>query len=229
MVRGDVRAGALSIVPVAIGVIPFGLVFGIAAGAAGLGVLETEAFSVLVFAGASQLAALDLLARGAAIWVAVATALVINLRMLMYGASLAPAVRGAPSWNRLTSAYLLTDQSFAVTVVEVERLNDPRRVLAFHTGAGATLWVTWQVCSILGLVVGAAIPDWLPLTLVIPLVFLGLLPPAVTDRPTVVAAVVGGAVAAIGLHWPANAGMPVGALAGIAAGMVTERRLGDRR
>ena len=224
MLRDDARTGVVSILPVAVGVIPFGLVFGIAAGDAGLDVVTTEAFSIMIFAGAAQLAAVDLLARDAAVWVAATTALVINLRMLMYGASLAPYIRGTPGWARATSAYLLTDQTYAVTVVAADDLDDPHRRLAYFTGAGVTLWVTWQTCSVVGLLVGAAIPDTLPLPLVIPLVFLALLPPAVRDRPGVVAAVVGGAVATLALDLPANAGMPLGALAGIAAGVVTERR-----
>lgn len=224
MLFHDARAGVVAILPVALGVVPFGLVFGIAAAAAGMGVVETEAFSILIFAGAAQLAAVDLLARDAAVWVAASTALVINLRMLMYGASLAPWIRGAPRWARIASAYLLTDQAYAITIVAADELGDPRRRLAYYTGAGLTLWVTWQTCSVLGLLVGAAIPTWLPLPLVIPLVFLGLLPPSVKDRPGVVAALVGGGVATLGLHWPANAGMPAGALAGIAAGLLAERR-----
>lgn len=224
MLLHDARAGSAATLPIALGVIPFGLVFGIAAAAAGLDIVHAASFSVLIFAGAAQLAALDLLARDAAVWVAATTALVINLRMLMYGASLAPWIRDTPRWARLTSAYLLTDQAYAVTVVVAEQFDDPRRRLAYFTGGGLTLWVTWQICTVLGVLAGAAIPTWLPLTLVIPLVFLGLLPPSVRDRPGVVAALVAGGVATVGLHWPANVGMPIGAVAGIAAGVVTERR-----
>lgn len=224
MLLHDARAGSAAALPIALGVVPFGLVFGVAAAAADLQVLHAAAFSVIVFAGAAQLAALDLLARDASVWVAATTALVINLRMLMYGASLAPWIRGTPRWARVGAAYLLTDQAYAITIVVAEELDDPRRRLAYYTGAGATMWLTWQTCTVLGVLAGAAIPAWLPLSLVIPLVFLGLLPPSVRDRPGVVAAVVAGGVATIALQWPANIGMPLGAVAGIAAGVMTERR-----
>ena len=216
------RAGAVAVAPIAVGVIPFGLIAGAAAVERGLTVLDAMAFSLGVFAGAAQLAAIEVLGTGGSVAVAIITALVINLRMMMYSASLAPWLAREPLRRRLPAAYLLTDQAYGValaryTDADAGELSAAGR-LPFYLGAGATLWATWQTCTIVGAVVGGSIPEGVPLGFAIPLVFLTLLPPAVTDRATVVAAVVGATVATVGIQWPANLGMLAGALAGVVAG-----------
>lgn len=216
------RAGAVAVAPIALGVIPFGLIAGAAAVERGLTTLDAVAFSLGVFAGAAQLAAIEVLGTGGSVAVAIVTALVINLRMMMYSASLSPWLAPEPRSRRLPAAYLLTDQAYGVALA---RYTDPDAGelpvagrLPFYVGAGATLWVTWQACTIIGAAVGGSIPDAVPLGFAIPLVFLTLLPPAVTDRATAIAAVVGALVATVGAHWPANLGMLAGALSGVVAG-----------
>jgi predicted branched-subunit amino acid permease len=214
--------------PIAVGVIPFGLVAGAAPVDAGLGVTESIGFSVLVFAGASQLAAIDILDDGGAVAVAVISALMINLRFLMYSASLAPHLAEASRRRRLLSAYVLTDQAYALAIGRFtgrQPLPDPGQRLRYYLGAALTFWVTWQAATVAGAVVGGSIPDSIPLDFAIPLAFLALLVPAVTDRPTVVAAAVGGlgtvAAAELGagdlsLVLGASAGILAGTLAGAA-------------
>lgn len=222
------RAGAVAVSPIILGVIPFGLIAGAAAVERGLTALDAVALSLGIFAGAAQLAAIEVLGTGGSVPVAVITALVINLRMMMYSASLSPWLATEPLARRGLAAYLLTDQAYAVALA---RYTDPdaddlapRHRLAYYLGAGLTLWVSWQTCTVIGAVVGGSIPDGVPLGFAIPLVFLTLLPPAVTDRATVVAAVVGAAVATAGAEWPANLGMLTGAASGVAAGTVTALR-----
>jgi predicted branched-subunit amino acid permease len=216
------RAGAIAVAPIVVGIVPFGLIAGVAAVDRGMTVADAMAFSIGIFAGAAQLAAIEVLGTGGSIAVAVITALVINLRMMMYSASLAPWLADEPLPRRAIAAYTLTDQAYAVSLA---RYTDPGNRdlpasdrLPFYLGAGATLWATWQLCTITGAVAGGSMPDGVPLGFAIPLVFLALLPPAVTDRPTVVAAVVGAAVATVGAQWPANLGMLAGAVSGIAVG-----------
>ena len=88
--RDDFRAGLAATAPVMVGVVPFGLVAGAAAVGAGLSVLQAAALSAVVFAGASQLAMIELLGGDGALLVVVGTALIINSRLVMYSASLAP-------------------------------------------------------------------------------------------------------------------------------------------
>ena len=223
----QLRAGAATVVPLLVGVIPFGLVAGATPTAEGLGGGVAVGLSTIVFAGASQLAAVDVLADGGSALVAVLAACTINLRMLLYSASLAPYLAGEPLGRRLAAAYLLTDQAYAVSIIRWTAGDEPRWRLPFYFGAAFTLWFLWQLCTVVGVVIGAALPADVPLDFAVPLVFLVLLVPAVTSRPAVVAAVVGGAAAVIAGE--AGAGplsVIVGALSGIAAGAVAEARGG---
>jgi 4-azaleucine resistance transporter AzlC len=182
--RSPFVSGFLEIAPILIGVFPFGLIAGIAAVEAGLGSVQAYSLSPIVFAGASQLAMADLIGRDAAPIVIVATALVINARFAMYSASLAPAFRELGPIRKGIAAYILTDQSFAVSVVRFdqreERLRDR---FAFYMGASLGLWATWQISSVIGVVVGAGMPEDWSLDFAIPLVFIALLFPAIKDPP----------------------------------------------
>ncbi len=89
-------------------------------------------------------------------------------------------------------AYLLTDQAYAVCIARWDESVDPRRRLPFFFGAGLLLWVVWQLCTIAGVLIGPAVPEDVPLDFAVPLVFLVLLIPVLTNRPSLVAAAVGG-------------------------------------
>ena len=113
-------SGAKAIVPVLLALIPFAVAFGATAMGGGLSALETLAMSVFVFAGAAQLAAIPLISAGASAAVVVLTVLVINLRLTLYSASLAPHFRGLTAgWKGLLS-YLLTDQAYAATITSFD-------------------------------------------------------------------------------------------------------------
>lgn len=216
-----------------VGVIPFGLVAGATPVTTGLGGEAAAGLSTIVFAGASQLAAVDVLADGGSALVAVVAACTINLRLLLYSASLAPYLTHVPLRQRLFMAYVLTDQAYAVAITrwneEAGRALDgvePPAVEArvpYYLGAALLLWVNWQIVTVIGVLIGNAVPESLPLDFAVPLVFLVLLVPAMTSRPAVVAAGIGGGVAVLSLE--AGAGhlsVLVGALAGIAAGAAAE-------
>ena len=216
----DVRRGAVRSVPILLGIAPFGLVVGVAAVEAGLSPIQTVATSVVIFAGASQLAAIDLFGRDAAPAVVVLTAAVINVRMVMYSASIAPRFRAYPRHLRPLCSYLLTDQAYALTVAP-----DEHPSVYHYLGIAGSLWAVWQVATVAGIAVGRGIPPSWGLTFAVPLVFLALLVPAVTDRPRLVAALVGGTVAVLGGGLPFNLGLVTGALAGVGAGLAVERAL----
>jgi len=217
-----VRRGVRDVAPLLLGVAPFGLVAGIAAVDAGLSLGQAVGLSVVVFAGASQLAALELVGQDAPLLVVVATATVINLRMLMYSASIAPYLQSLGSRVRTGMAYLLTDQAYALSVAAYRRADGLDRV-GYYVGVAGTLWVVWQVTTVAGAVVQAGVPEALGLEFAVPLVFLALLVPAMEDRPTTVAGLLGGSVAVLGAGLPLNLGLLVGATAGIVAGLVAER------
>jgi branched chain amino acid efflux pump len=232
--RAEMAAGAKAVAPMLIGVIPFGLVAGATPVATGLGGGVSIGLSTIVFAGASQLAAADALADGASAAVAVIAACTINLRLMLYSASLAPHLAKVPLRTRLFMGYLLTDQAYAISITrwtheaDVEATGGPPapgldHKLPFYFGGALLLWVNWQICTIIGVLVGSALPKSLPLDFAIPLVFLVLLVPAITSRPSAIAAIVGGGVALLAAEAGAShLSVLFGALAGIAAGAVAE-------
>jgi 4-azaleucine resistance transporter AzlC len=211
-----------------VGIVPFGLVAGAAAVGAGLSVLHAMALSVVVFAGASQLAMIELLGRDATLAVVVGTALVINARMVMYSASLAPHFLREDSRWRALMAYVLTDQAFALSVTRYqEGLDGVARKRWYFLGTAFPLWAAWQVCTVVGALAGTQVPAWLPLGFAVPLTFLALLVPAVGSRPTAAAALVGGSVATAGVSLPFNLGLLAGAVSGVLVGTLVAERVGS--
>jgi predicted branched-subunit amino acid permease len=232
--RAELLAGARAVAPMLVGVIPFGLVAGATPATTGLGGGTSIGLSTIVFAGASQLAAADALADGASAAVAVIAACTINLRLMLYSASLAPHLALVPLRTRLLIGYVLTDQAYAVSITRWTKEADDEaaggppapgldRKLPYYFGAALTLWANWQVCTIVGILVGSALPESLPLDFAVPLVFLVLLVPAITSRPAAVAAGVGGGIALVAAEGGAgHLAVLFGALAGIVAGAVAE-------
>lgn len=211
-------------VPVALGVIPFGLIAGLTAAETGLSNSLAVAMSAIMFAGAAQLATLQLLAAEAAVAVIVATALVINLRTVMYSAALRPHVRRLPMPIRLALAYFLVDQTFAMSLTSYTETPGRPNNHWYYFGLAVPLWFVWMAATVVGVVVGAQVPDSWGLGFAPALVFLALIFPAVTDSATAAAAVAGGAIALAADPLPYNLGLPLAAVAGIMIGVAVERR-----
>jgi len=224
--RTPVRAGLADAAPMLIGVVPFGLVAGAAPIAAGLDLGNAVGLSMFLFAGASQLAVADVLGSGGGVAIAVLTAVTINLRLLLYSASIAPPLAHESLRDRLAAGYLLVDQAYALAVVRWDGTDDRRDRLPYYFAVGILLWVAWQVMTVVGALVGSSLPEEVPLDFAVPLVFLVLLVPVLDKRPSLVAAVVGGlsAVAAAELG-AARLAIMIGGLCGIAAGVVAEVRV----
>jgi 4-azaleucine resistance transporter AzlC len=178
--------------------------------------------SFIVFAGASQIAAVQLMGVSAPVVVILMSTVLINLRMMMYSASLAPFLRHlGPSW-KLPIAYLLTDQAYAFSLLRFSRDPELRRGW-YYLGVALPPWIVWVAAAAVGVFVGAQVPAAWSLEFTIPLSFLALLVPALTSRGNVAAAAVGGGVAVLAYGLPNNLGLLLGALAGIAAGTLLER------
>jgi 4-azaleucine resistance transporter AzlC len=228
--RASLRAGVRAVAPMLIGVAPFGMVAGATPAANGLGADVAVGFSTIVFAGASQLAAINVLSDGGSALVAVLAACTINLRMLLYSASIGPYFAHERLARRLGVAYLMTDQAYALSITRWlgddpgDGLPETRRSrLGFYIGAGLTLWCVWQLSTIVGLLIGKALPAGVHLDFAVPLVFLVLLVPSVTNRPSLVAAVTGGGVAVLAAQLGAGPlSIIIGSLAGIAAGALVD-------
>jgi predicted branched-subunit amino acid permease len=149
-------SGARAILPVLLALLPFGVAFGASATESGLSALEALGMSVFIAAGAAQLAALPLLSAGASVAVVVLTVLVINLRLMLYSASLAPHFRRLPlGWKGLIS-YHLTDQAYAATITrfDAREAREPDKRWYF-LGVALSIWTTWQAATMTGVFLGA--------------------------------------------------------------------------
>jgi predicted branched-subunit amino acid permease len=179
------------------------------------------AMSGLIFGGASQLAAIELLNEGAPLVIVVLTAVVVNLRYVMYSAAIAPYFREFTAKWRLFCSQFIVDTTFAVAVTEYERDESTDR-LSYYLGEVATIYVGYVAGTAAGVLAGDLVPDGLQLDFAVPLLFLALLVPSITDEATTAAAAVGGFAAVAGAGLPMNLGIVVAATVGIAAGLVTD-------
>jgi 4-azaleucine resistance transporter AzlC len=175
------RAGFVAMLPLLPGVAPFGLAFALVARAGGFTPLETQALSMLVFAGSAQLATVTLYAGGAGAASIVLATFLLNLRHVLYGLSLAVHLPGQTRPARPLLAFLLTDESYGVTV---RAMLDGRGGDAFLFGASSSLYVVFAASTLAGSIAGSALPDpsSIGLDFIFPLSFLALLVPLLRSR-----------------------------------------------
>ena len=217
--------GVRDITPMVIGVVPFGLAVGAAVGASGLNPAQALASGPLIFAGAAQLTTVQMLDGGAAPFVIVLSALMINARILLYSTSLAPWFRGGSLRQRLLLAVPVIDQLHFTCIPRFEQGDlDRRGRVAYYAGAAGWLVSAWTLSQAVAIVVGAQVPDGVGLRVAAPLALAGLLAKATPDRRSIVAAVIAAVVAVVGVGLPFHSAVLVAALAGMAGGIVGERR-----
>ncbi|HHY01613.1 MAG TPA: AzlC family ABC transporter permease [Paracoccus sp.] len=223
-VRRAARAGFLHSLPFLLVLVPFAMLFGVVATAAGLDISQVIGFSVLVLAGASQFSAVQLMSEHAPVIVVLLSSLAINLRMAMYSASLTPWLGRAPGWQRATVAYLLIDQTYGLGMQKFER--EPQMTvaerMAYLFGASPVLCLPWIVFSWVGATAGQMIPaDW-PLDFAVPITFLALIAPMLRTVAHVAAALVAVIAALMLSGLPSGTGVLVAGLLGMIAGAWVE-------
>jgi 4-azaleucine resistance transporter AzlC len=217
-------AGIRAESPLLIGVFPFGLIYGALALGGGLSPFAAQMMSSIIFAGSSQFVTAQLVHDSAPGFVIVLTIGVINLRHMLYSASIAPYVEHLPMRWKALLAYLLTDEAYAATIVHYEKDGVSSTSHWFFLGAGLALWTTWQVSSALGIFLGAAIPSSWPLDFALPLTFIAMVMPVLKDKPVIAAAVSAGAIALMAYNLPYKLGLILAALVGILVGTLLENR-----
>ncbi len=220
--QAEFWAGVGGELPLLLGVMPFGMIYGALALSAGLSVRTAQAMSVVVFAGSAQFVIAQLVSAGTPAAVIILTAFIVNLRHVLYSASMAPYIKHL-SWPwKGVLGYLLTDEAYAVTITRYLRPTVGPYAHWFYLGAGLTLWSSWQLSTAAGIFLGAQIPASWSLDFTLALTFIALVVPALKDRATVAAALTGGSVAVLANGWPYKLGLVTAALTGIAAGVVVE-------
>jgi 4-azaleucine resistance transporter AzlC len=210
--------------PLLIGVFPFGMIYGALALNAGLSTSAAQLMSSIVFAGSSQFVTAQLVHDSAPAIVIIVTIAVVNLRHMLYSASLAPYLHDLSlRWKALLS-YLLTDEAYAPTIIKYERDGIKPFSHWFLLGAGFSLWFTWQVSTALGIFLGTAIPEDWPLDFALPLTFIAMVVPILKNRPMIASALSAGVVALLAFSLPYKLGIILAALTGILVGTILESR-----
>ena len=210
--------GVRAELPLLIGVFPFGMIYGALALNAGLSTFASQMMSSIVFAGSSQFVTAQLVHDSAPGFVIVLTIAVINLRHMLYSASLAPYLKDLSlKWKALLS-YLLTDEAYAPGILKYEKDGITPFSHWFLLGAGFSLWFVWQASTALGIFIGAEMPkDW-PLDFALPLTFIAMVVPILKKRPLIAAALSAGVVALLAFHLPFKLGLILAALIGVTVG-----------
>ncbi len=222
----DFLLGIRDQAPILLGVTPFGIIFGALAITTGIPPWEAQAFSIFIFAGSAQFIAVGLVSEGTGALIVVFTIFVVNLRHMLYSASMAPYFKSLTKGWKLSLSWLLTDEAYAVASTRYRK--GPLKNAHWYTlGTGLALWGTWQVSTAVGILLGAGIPQSWNLAFALPLTFLALLAPTLTDRASWAAALTGGILAVLFAGWPFRLGLFIAAIAGITAGLIVEHRRGD--
>ena len=217
-------AAAKACLPVLPGVLAFAAISGVAMVAAGMPHYMAMLMSVLVYAGSSQLASLQLLSSGTPLAIVILAALVINLRFSIYSLSIAPHLAAAgPRWRPLLS-YVLSDNGYAMALRGYERLQEPAGKVWYYFGCCSTIWLTWQIGALTGIVLGTRIPAAWHLEFSIVLTFLGIVAPTIRDRAIAAAACAAGITAVLAWPLPLRLGLLLAVAAGIVTGMLVEER-----
>jgi 4-azaleucine resistance transporter AzlC len=217
-------AGVRAEFPLLIGVFPFGLIYGTLALNAGIPLAAAQAMSSIVFAGSSQFAFAQLVHDSTPGIVILVTITVINLRHMLYSASLAPYLKGLSQRWKILLSYLMTDEAYAVAILNYERSGGSSTGHLYFLGAGLALWSTWQLSTALGLWLGTSVPAEIPLDFALPLTFIAMVVPTLRNRPGVAAALAGGITAVFAHSLPYKLGLILASLVGIAAGVYLESR-----
>jgi predicted branched-subunit amino acid permease len=218
----DFRAGFAEMVPACVAMTPFGLVCGIGAAAAGASIWGALGLSAIVFSGAAQILAVQLIAAGAPLAVIVLTCFVAGLRFLIYSAAMAPYLRPLPPRWQKGLAFLLTDQAFAASIRRFDAGADPRAGGMHFLGGGFALWALWQLMNVVGYFLGNVIPSSWSLEFAVPLCFIALVAPHFRTPPTIVAALAAGVSVIALASLPMKLNLIVAGIIGIVAGTLAD-------
>ena len=226
--KGHIRAlrrGFLDTVPLGIGVTIYGLVYGMMARQAGIPLWMTLGMSLIVFAGSSQMVAVEMLASGAGPLSTMLTILVVNLRHIVMGTDIARFIPGAGKKERALTAFFLTDEAYAVSYTHFQ--HDLSGGARYVLGCGLNIYLFWGVSGVLGYLGGNRLPPALEpaFGFAMAAAFLSMLVPIIRDRPTLAAVLTAAAVSVAGSLWlPRKWYILLAAFAGSAVGFLLDRK-----
>ena len=217
--------GIIDVSPLMIPVVPFGLIFGVLAIDIGFSPLETMGMSLIIFGGASQIVLLQLFSGGASSLVIISSVGAVNSRHLLYGAVVSEHLSDLKLIWKIIISYFLIDQAFAISNEYLKKNKNSNRY--FHlVGGGATCWIIWQSTTLMGIILGSAIPEKLGLSFAVPLTFLALLVNDFRKLINIVVIIISGLVATLGYNYiPFKAYVIVAALVGLFTAMILTKKI----
>jgi predicted branched-subunit amino acid permease len=217
--------GFWSTIPIITGVIPFGAVVGTVCAEINLSFVQVLSMDFLVYAGAAQLAAVDLMSRHAAGLVVVLTGLVINLRFLLYSAALSPSLKDSSFFTKLFCSWTLTDQSYAVMSAHKDKLHSHNETVQFYIGTAVCMLIAWHLSVAAGFIFGNFAPASWALEYAVPLSFVALVIPTLKNRTYVFVAVFSSLISILLYQMPYRTGLIATAgLALVLAALLTRKK-----
>jgi 4-azaleucine resistance transporter AzlC len=230
---GSLLAGARDTLPMLVGAAPFGMIFGTLASAGPLAAWQGQLMSLSIYAGSSQFIGVGLITANAGLLVIWFTTFIVNLRHMLYAATLLPHVAHLPSRWRWTLGFILTDETFAVMNGYYRRHADAPLGHWYFLGSGLAMYGNWQLWTLIGLLFGAAFPQLQSLGLDFAMVatFIAIVVPQLARVPHFAAAVAAGAFAYLLKDLPYKLGLLSAVLIGVGVGMTllrTRARSGAR-
>ncbi len=217
-----IRRGIADTLPLFVPVVPFALVFGVVVGESGIAPWLGWSTSPIIFGGAAQITLLSLLGEGASVAAAVTAALIVGARHLLYSVTMAPRFQNQPRWFRWVGPYMLIDQVFALSMLRQE--DDPHAFRVYFLSTGLCFWSLWLFFTAVGLFIGPLVPSQWGLVFAAPVLFTALLVMALNSWDKLAVALLAGGVTVLFSELPNRTGLLVGALLGIAMGLLLELR-----
>ncbi|HHL3730985.1 TPA: AzlC family ABC transporter permease [Klebsiella pneumoniae] len=208
--------------PLCIGDFPFSFIVGALSVSAGMSVWQSTAWSAIVIAGSAQMLALNMLKTGATLGVIIFTTLIINLRHVLYSASISGTVREASFFKKCFMSYALTDEVYATTVKEME--GNKKEKYLFYGSAMITFWAIWVLADFLGALVGASFPhiEKYGLDFAMVAAFIAIVVPQIKSQACTVAAVVAAVSDVLLVVLPYSLGIVVASVLGVLAGLCVD-------
>lgn len=225
------RAALMDALPMILGMVPFAIAIGVAIDQSALPAFVSWLGAPLVFAGSAHLAMLSMLDSGVAAPIAVAAALIVNLRFAVYGASLSPLFERQPQWFRLVAPQLIVDQTFALLSSRQER-HEPGWMRAYFLTIGIAGLAMWCTAMAVGVALGPVLPEQSPLQAAAPLMVAALLGGSLRSRRAVAVALIAFGTAIVLSWFTTSLAILGGGLAGIVASRIRtsgRRTGGDTR
>lgn len=218
------KKGFLAIIPIASGIIPFGMVMGVVFAEANLSLLQALLMDNVVYAGAAQLATVSLMKLNTAILIVLATGLIINLRFLLYSAAMSPYLENSNRWVKYFCAFTLTDQSYAAMTANQHKFKTNQEAMQFYMGTAVAMLITWHSSVVFGHLFGNIAPAKLNLDYAIPLSFVALLVPTLKTKNHYLIAGFSAVASLIFYKAPLNIGLMISALLSIGLAWILIKR-----